>query len=253
MAILVEDVIEGILDHALYINSGILQNCALVCRSFLLPARKRLFRDVNLIITSDLPGEEITDAPQAISRLQFLASNNCVASFIRRLSFHYSDQENSDHPATWGTTIATLSILYSKLHSIQHVSVHSSLLTDWFRLNDCLAEIIIRICTSPAVDCVELFYVGLPFIQLMLFLRVRKLVLVGVYLIRCTTLSTTFPVERDVASALSELSVTLRSSTSAESIYSLAQAARRSLRSVEWLPHQCHHSESMVQLCDYKV
>lgn len=240
MAILVEDIIERILDHAHYIDSRILHNCSLVCRPFLFLARKRLFRDVNIFIIPDLPGEGTTEAQLAASHLQFIASNDYVASIIRRLCFHYTDQQNADHPMTWAATIAALSRLYPKLHSIRHISVHSSLLADWFRLNDSLTQTIIRICHIPTVDSVELFYVGLSSTDLMSFLRVRKLVLVGVYLIYDVGLSTIFPTESRELSTLVDLSVTLRNVASAEPIYSMAQAAGRSLRSLEWLASRNH-------------
>lgn len=241
MAILVEDIIETILGQAHYIDTGILQNCSLVCRSFLRLSRKRLFREVNIFITPDLPGHGTTYGQQVASRLQFLASNDYVASIIQHICFRYSDQENTDNSVTWAAAIAALSNLYPKLDSIRHISVHSSLLADWFRLNGGLTQTVIRICAKPAVDCVELFYVGLSFMDLISFLRVRELVLVGVYLIGNANPPTTLSEKCKGVSALTNLSVTLRNFASAEPIYFLAQAARRSLRSLEWLasPHQC--------------
>jgi hypothetical protein len=242
MAILIEDIVETILEQAHYIDSRILQNCSLVCRSFLLLSRKRLFREVNIFITPDLPGRGTTYGQQAASRLQFIASNDYVASIIRHICFHYSDQQNTDSPVTWAAATAALSNLYPKLESIRHISVHSSLLADWFRLNGRLTQTIIRLYARPTIDCVELFYVGLSFADLMSFLRVRKLVLVGVYLIDDANLPITLPEECKGFSALTNLSVTLRNFASAEPIYLLAQAARRSLRSLEWMASP-HHSE----------
>ena len=235
------EVVESICERLYSDDCQSLCNCALTCRPFLLIARIYLFRDITIFLEPTPPASTQEPPANRHSRLlYFLAFDDHVASNIRNLRLQRAvPTSTNSREDKWAPTIENLGRMLPKTNSVQRLSIHSSFLSDWTLEDDKLRLILIQFSQLPGVQHLELFYMALLGRELPRFLGIPNVSLIGTYINHEDEIPgeiSRLPDSGDsTQSTLSNLCVMFRAPENAEDMYSVAQGASRTLKSLTWL------------------
>ena len=168
MAVVIpQDIIDNVIE-AVGNDSRLLETCALVSSSFLLPSRKRLFSEISL--RND----------QACQRLhQFLVENPVVQSFVRSITisrdWHYNPSESHLN----GTSlIAILRLPFCRLENFSINIWRRRDLLNWNDFSSELKEALSAIIHSPTLKVLNLHRANVP-IMLFQGIHLTKLKLIS--------------------------------------------------------------------------
>lgn len=235
------EVVQSIFKRLYSDNCQSLRNCALTCRPFLLIARIYLFRDITIFLEPTPPASAREPPDNRPSRLlYFFAFDGHVACNIRNLRLQRAVPTlTNSREDKWAPTIENLGRMLPKMNSLLRLSIHSSFLSDWTLEDDKLHQILMQFSQLPSVQHLELFYMALFRRELPRFLKIPNVALIGTYLKHedeiLETNSGLPDTDNSVESILFNLCVMFRAPENAEDMYSVAQGASRTLKSLTWL------------------